>query len=128
MNLKSLITGVILLSPFCYISAQTSTIKGRIFNSINNEAVPFANIYIDSTSVGTTSDIEGNYRITDLKPGTYSLTCSFIGFKTQISSEVNVSSARITTLDFALVEESTNLNQVVITASPFNKREEIRMP
>ena len=124
MNLKSLITGVILLSPFCYISAQTSTIKGRIFNSINNEAVPFANIYIDSTSVGTTSDIEGDYRITDLKPGTYSLTCSFIGFKTQISSEVNVSSARITTLDFALVEESTNLNQVVITASPFNKREE----
>ncbi|MBT7653382.1 MAG: TonB-dependent receptor [Flavobacteriales bacterium] len=124
MNLKSLITGVILLSPFCYISAQTSTIKGRVFNSINNEAVPFANIYIDSTSVGTTSDIEGNYRITDLKPGTYSLTCSFIGFKTQISSEVNVSSARITTLDFALVEESTNLNQVVITASPFNKREE----
>ena len=124
MNLKSLITGVILLSPFCYISAQTSTIKGRVFNSINNEAVPFANIYIDSTSVGTTSDIEGNYRITDLKPGTYSLTCSFIGFKTQISSEVNVSSARITTLDFALVEESTTLNQVVITASPFNKREE----
>lgn len=124
MNLKSLITGVLLLSPFCYISAQTSTIKGRVFNSINNEAVPFANIYIDSTSVGTTSDIEGNYRITDLKPGTYSLTCSFIGFKTQISSEVNVSSARITTLDFALVEESTNLNQVVITASPFNKREE----
>ena len=124
MNLKSLITGVILLSPFCYISAQTSTIKGRVFNSINNEAVPFANIYIDSTSVGTTSDIEGNYRITDLKPGTYILTCSFIGFKTQISSEVNVSSARITTLDFALVEESTTLNQVVITASPFNKREE----
>ena len=124
MNLKSLITGVLFLSPFCYISAQTSTIKGRVFNSINNEAVPFANIYIDSTSVGTTSDIEGNYRITDLKPGTYSLTCSFIGFKTQISSEVNVSSARITTLDFALVEESTNLNQVVITASPFNKREE----
>ena len=124
MNLKSLITGVILLSPFCCISAQTSTIKGRVFNSINNEAVPFANIYIDSTSVGTTSDIEGNYRITDLKPGTYSLTCSFIGFKTQISSEVNVSSARITTLDFALVEESTTLNQVVITASPFNKREE----
>ena len=124
MNLKSLITGVLLLSPFCYISAQTSTIKGRVFNSINNEAVPFANIYIDSTSVGTTSDIEGNYRITDLKPGTYILTCSFIGFKTQISSEVNVSSARITTLDFALVEESTSLNQVVITASPFNKREE----
>ena len=124
MNLKSLITGVILTCQFCFVSAQTSTIKGRVFNSINNEAVPFANIFIDSTSVGTTSDFEGNYRITDLKPGTYSIICSFIGFKRQISFEVPVSSARTTTLDFALVEESTTLNQVVITASPFNKREE----
>ena len=124
MNLKSLITGVILTCQFCFVSAQTSTIKGRVFNSINNEAVPFANIFIDSTSVGTTSDFEGNYRITDLKPGTYSLICSFIGFKRQISFEVPVTSARTTTLDFALVEESTTLDQVVITASPFNKREE----
>ena len=124
MNLKSLITGVILTCQFCFVSAQTSTIKGRVFNSINNEAVPFANIFIDSTSVGTTSDFEGNYRITDLKPGTYSIICSFIGFKRQISFEVPVTSARTTTLDFALVEESTTLDQVVITASPFNKREE----
>jgi hypothetical protein len=124
MKLKSLITGVILTCQFCFVSAQTSTIKGRVFNSINNEAVPFANIFIDSTSVGTTSDFEGNYRITDLKPGTYSIICSFIGFKRQISFEVPVTSARTTTLDFALVEESTTLDQVVITASPFNKREE----
>jgi hypothetical protein len=124
MNLKSLITGVILTCQFCFVSAQTSTIKGRVFNSINNEAVPFANIFIDSTSVGTTSDFEGNYRITDLKPGTYSIICSFIGFKRQISFEVPVTSARTTTLDFALVEESTTLDQVVIAASPFNKREE----
>lgn len=124
MRLKLFIAILIFSFQFYGISAQTSTIKGRVFNSINNEAVPFANIFIDSTSVGTTSDFEGNYRITDLKPGTYSLICSFIGFKRQISYEVSVSSARTTTLDFALVEESTTLDQVVITASPFNKREE----
>ncbi len=124
MRLKLFITALIFSCQFYGISAQTSTIKGRVFNSINNEAVPFANIFIDSTSVGTTSDFEGNYRITDLKPGTYSLICSFIGFKRQISYEVSVSSARTTTLDFALVEESTTLDQVVISASPFNKREE----
>tara|TARA_B100000780_G_scaffold263764_1_gene217896 strand:+ start:3150 stop:5558 length:2409 start_codon:yes stop_codon:yes gene_type:complete len=124
MRLKLFIAALIFSCHFYGITAQTSTIKGRVFNSINNEAVPFANIFIDSTSVGTTSDFEGNYRITDLKPGTYSLICSFIGFKRQISYEVSVSSARTTTLDFALVEESTTLDQVVITASPFNKREE----
>ena len=124
INLKSVIAGIILTSLFGVVSGQTSTIKGRVYNSINNEAVPFANIFIEGTSLGATSDLEGNYIISNLKPGTYSVVCSFIGFKRQISFEVPVNSVRTTTLDFALVEESTTLNQVVITASPFNKREE----
>ena len=124
MNLKSIIAGIILTSLFGVVSGQTSTIKGRVYNSINNEAVPFANIFIEGTSLGATSGLEGNYIISNLKPGTYSVVCSFIGFKRQISFEVPVNSVRTTTLDFALVEESTTLNQVVITASPFNKREE----
>ena len=124
INLKSVIAGIILTSLFGVVSGQTSTIKGRVYNSINNEAVPFANIFIEGTSLGATSDLEGNYILTNLKPGTYSVVCSFIGFKRQISFEVPVNSVRTTTLDFALVEESTTLNQVVITASPFNKREE----
>ena len=124
INLKSVIAGIILTSLFGVVSGQTSTIKGRVYNSINNEAVPFANIFIEGTSLGATSDLEGNYILTNLKPGTYSVVCSFIGFKRQISFEVPVNSVRTTTLDFALVEESTTLDQVVITASPFNKREE----
>ena len=124
INLKSVIAGIILTSLFGVVSGQTSTIKGRVYNSINNEAVPFANIFIEGTSLGATSDLEGNYILTNLQPGTYSVVCSFIGFKRQISFEVPVNSVRTTTLDFALVEESTTLNQVVITASPFNKREE----
>ncbi len=124
INLKSVIAGIILTSLFGVVSGQTSTIKGRVYNSINNEAVPFANIFIEGTSLGATSDLEGNYILTNLQPGTYSVVCSFIGFKRQISFEVPVNSVRTTTLDFALVEESTTLDQVVITASPFNKREE----
>jgi hypothetical protein len=124
INLKSVIAGIILTSLFGVVLGQTSTIKGRVFNSINNEAVPFANIIIEGTSLGATSDIEGNYILTNLEPGTYSVICSFIGFKRLVSYEVPVNSVRTTTLDFALVEESTTLDQVVITASPFNKREE----
>ncbi len=115
MNFKSVIAGIILTSLFGVVSGQTSTIKGRVYNSINNEAVPFANIFIEGTSLGATSDIEGNYIISNLKPGTYSVVCSFIGFKRQVSFEVPVNSVRTTTLDFALVEESTTINQVVIT-------------
>ena len=124
MNVKSIITSIIFTCLFGVVSGQTCTIKGRVFNSINNEAVPFANIFIEGSSLGATSDLEGNYILTNLDPGTYSVICSFIGFKRQVSYEVPVNSVRTTTLDFALVEESTTLDQVVITASPFNKREE----
>jgi len=124
MNVKSIITSIIFTCLFGVVSGQTCTIKGRVFNNINNEAVPFANIFIEGSSLGATSDLEGNYILTNLDPGTYSVICSFIGFKRQVSYEVPVNSVRTTTLDFALVEESTTLDQVVITASPFNKREE----
>ena len=120
---------LILISIFFTIQlsavfAQTSTIKGRVFNGINNESIPFANIVIDSTSVGTISDIDGNYKIENLKPGSYNVVCSFLGFKKQVFYEVRVTSTRTTTLDFALVEESTALDEVLISKSPFNRKVE----
>jgi len=112
---------------FCQLSnlyGQTAVIKGQVLNSINNEALPFATIAIDSSTTGTTSDINGYYRIENVKPGTYNLTCSFLGFKRMVEYEVRVTSARPTTLNFALIEESNSLNEIVISTSPFTKKEE----
>ena len=120
---KIILVGVFLMQ-LSVVFAQTSTIKGRVFNSINNESVAFASIVIDSTSVGTTSDIDGNYQIENLKPGTYNVVCSFLGFKKKVFYEVRVTSTRTTTLDFALVEESTALDEILISKSPFNRPEE----
>ncbi len=124
MNLKKHI--IIFLLFICYESlySQTGVIKGRVYNSINNESIPFANIYIDSTTKGTTSDIDGNYKLSDLEPGTYNIVCSFIGFQKYKSYEVRVSPVKPTILDFALVEANSSFGEVVITSSPFSKTEE----
>jgi TonB dependent receptor-like, beta-barrel/Carboxypeptidase regulatory-like domain/TonB-dependent Receptor Plug Domain len=104
--------------------AQSAVIKGRVFNSINNEAVPFANIVLDSLQYGATSDMDGNYRIENLKPGTYNLICSFVGFKKAVFYEVMLSPAKPTVLDIPLVQESETLAEVEIKSSQFAKREE----
>ncbi|MBT8316476.1 MAG: TonB-dependent receptor [Lutibacter sp.] len=122
--LKKIVLVSLFLMNLSTVFAQTSTIKGRVFNSINNESIAFASIVIDSTSVGTTSDIDGNYQIENLKPGTYNVVCSFLGFKKKVFYEVRVTSTRTTTLDFALVEESTALDEILISKSPFNRPEE----
>lgn len=104
--------------------AQKGVIKGRVYNDINNEAVPFANILIDSLLIGTTSDIDGNFRIEDLEPGTYNIIASFVGFRKKVLYEVMVNATRPTTLNIPLVRVALELGETVIKAAPFNKTEE----
>jgi len=115
---------IIALITASNLLAQTGSIKGRIYNEINNESIPFANIVLDSTQIGTTSDEEGRYEIDNLTPGIYNLTCSFIGFKTTYIYEITVGSAATTDINIALSEESALLDQVVIQTNRIEKSEE----
>ena len=124
MNLKLSLIIILFCCHFSLIFGQTGTIKGNVFNSINNETIPLATIEIENTTIGVISDIDGNYRIDNLKPGLYNVICSFIGFRTEVIREVRVTSSRPTTIEFGLVEETTSLNEVVIVKSPFNKKVE----
>ncbi|MRT93061.1 TonB-dependent receptor [Ancylomarina sp. 16SWW S1-10-2] len=104
--------------------AQTSVIKGRVYNQINNEPIPFANIAIANSTLGTTADINGNYRFEKLKPGSYNLVCSSIGFETHYFYEIIVSPSKPNTLNIPLLESNQKLSEVLVTAPAFNKTEE----
>ncbi|MFM2047457.1 MAG: hypothetical protein RI955_3, partial [Bacteroidota bacterium] len=97
--------------------AQTSIIKGRVSNTINNEALPFASIHILETEFGANSDEYGNYEIKNLKPGTYNIECSIIGFQKKIEYEIVVENNKPATIDFKLESNSKNLKEVKITAA-----------
>lgn len=119
--IKKVAISILLLGIQFVVFSQTSTIKGRIFNSINNEPIPFANIILDSSTVGTASDIDGFYEIKNVKPGEYTVTCSTIGFERAVFYDVIVSPVKATNLDIPLVETANNLKAVEITANPFVK-------
>jgi outer membrane receptor for ferrienterochelin and colicin len=114
----------IFILSFLYASAQTSAIKGKITNAYSNEPVPFANIIIEGTNQGSTSDFEGIYSISNLSPGVYNIVCSVIGFKPTRISEITVTSVRASVINIQLEPSSTNLSEVEVTASPFTKTEE----
>lgn len=114
-----LLLGISFLSIITF--GQTGSIKGRIFNSINNEPIPFANVIIDSTQTGAISDIDGNYVISNLKPGLYNVVCVTLGFQKAVFYEIQVTTAKATTLDIPLEESSTKLSEFEVVASPFEK-------
>ncbi|RXQ97551.1 TonB-dependent receptor [Ancylomarina salipaludis] len=118
-----------LLLPLFILSAlnawgQSGHIKGRVFNSINNEAVPFANIAIANTNKGTTADINGNFLLDNLAPGSYNLICSSVGFETYFLYEVTVSSSKPIRINIPLQKNIQQLEEVKIKATPFNKTQE----
>ena len=43
------------------LMAQSSTIKGKVVDAINNEGIPFASVAIEGTAIGTSTDFEGNF-------------------------------------------------------------------
>jgi len=101
--------------------SQGGVIKGKVFNKLNNEAIPFANVVIDGTTKGTTTDLEGNYSIDGLEPGTYNINVSYLGFKPFNEYEIMVTNFKASFLDIALEESAQDIKEVVVKASPFNK-------
>jgi hypothetical protein len=114
---------ILLLIPFM-IRAQQSSIKGRIFDESNNEPVPFANIIVFGTTIGTSSDIDGNYSFTGLKPGYVKLSVSAVGFELKVTEDFQVTNSKTFFIDIPMKPKEFELNEVVVTSSPFARIEE----
>ncbi|WP_339867701.1 TonB-dependent receptor [uncultured Algoriphagus sp.] len=98
-------------------------IRGKITNPVNNDAVAFANVLILGTELGAISDENGFYEITDVPPGLYNIRASFVGFKTKTQFEIQVALSRPVQLDFELLEDASELSEVVVS-SEFSRSEE----
>ena len=59
--------------------AQTGSIKGKVLDE-TNQPLPGAAVTIDGTTIGSVTDNSGNYTISGVKPGNYTLTAKFVGY------------------------------------------------
>lgn len=103
---------------------QSAILKGKVVDIKNNEGIPFANVFIQNTTIGTTTDVEGNFELINLEAGLYNLEASFIGYGPKTIFEVEVFNNRPTTVVFELEEDEEQLDEVVVRANPFKKVEE----
>lgn len=102
--------------------SQAKSISGTISDTFG-QPLPGVNILMKGTSIGTTSDMDGKYIISNLQSGDYTLEVSYVGFKT-FSKTIVLESSDIT-IDVILKEDVMSLDDVVITgvANPRSKIE-----
>lgn len=116
--------GIFLFLSGVLLSAQPGEIRGRVYNQINNEPLPFANVIVKRTEQGTTADAEGNYSL-QVEPGIYNIETSFVGYNPKTEYEVQVTRARPRLLDFPLTESTEKLAEVQVSAQDqFERRAE----
>jgi hypothetical protein len=54
--------------------AQNSTIRGFVYDKSSGEPVMFCNVFLQGTTIGAPTDVNGMYNIAKVKPGSYLLT------------------------------------------------------
>lgn len=107
---------VILLVGAMGAQAQTGRIQGRILEAGTNEPLIGATVLIQGTSQGASADIDGNYRILNVRPGTYNLEFRYVGYSTRIVENVLVRTDLNTDLDIELALEAFQGQEVVVQA------------
>ncbi len=97
--------------------AQTGKIAGKVVDARTGEALVGANVTIEGTQQGASSDVEGFFTILSVPPGTYRVRASIVGYTPSTQSNVKVNINQTTTLDFRLGEQAIQAQEVVIIAS-----------
>ena len=100
--------------------------RGNIFDKDTGEPVIYANVYLDGTTTGTNSDVNGFFTLTDVAVGEYILVASFIGFDT-VRSEVIIKNNRIENKNLFMSENSVRLQSVNISARRERSRSEVQV-
>ncbi|MBO0591527.1 TonB-dependent receptor [Cellulophaga sp. E16_2] len=110
--LKNILITLCFASTFAAIS-QESKISGTVLDK--NTTVPFANILIASSTQGTSTDENGKFSF-NLKPGSYTLKISAIGYQSKIKT-ITVTENTTNNLEINLIAQSEQLEEMVVTGT-----------
>ncbi len=116
---KVLFVGILFMAFSQTVFAQEITVSGKVTSGNTSELLPFVNVSVEGTTIGTTTDIDGKYTL-KVPDGNVSLKFSFVGFKEQIIP-VNGKQA----LDVVMHEETESLDEVIVIGYGVQKKSDL---
>lgn len=99
-----------------FSQAQRGKITGVVIDEQTKEPLISTNVFIEGTTLGAATDLEGRYVILNVPPGTYSVTASMIGYAKVTQTGVGVYIDRTTEVNFRLRDATIQVQEVVVVA------------
>ncbi len=122
-QLINLLVAILLVAP-ASSSAQNGTITGTVVDRVSNEPLPSANVLVVGTSLGASTDPDGNFTIREVPVGTYQIRATLVGYEPIILADVVVASGRPTDVHVKMDQETIGLGEVEVTATYFRRTPE----
>ena len=105
------LVGLLFVAGFAFAAqAQERTVSGTVISDEGSEPLPGVNVLVKGTTIGTVTNIDGQYRL-QVPDDAETLLFSFIGYR-----ELEVALDGQSTIDVAMGEEVAQLTEVVVTA------------
>jgi hypothetical protein len=114
---KLLVALTLLVPFFTFGQSNTQSIRGTITDKLTQMPIIGASIQVSNQNIACISDTFGNYVLKNLAPERYELNVVFVGYKTMILPNIEVTSGKEVILDLSMEEEFKQLKGVVVTAS-----------
>ena len=106
------------LIAFLPVDGSASTV-GKVTGTVQDESgnpLPGANVVVEGTQRGATSDADGSYLILGVPPGRHEVTASMVGYTTSTQQNVLVQSDFTTTISYTLSEATLEAAEMVVMA------------
>jgi hypothetical protein len=110
-------------SPGTSESQARGTIGGQVVDEMTNQPLATVQIFIPGTSLGTLTNSEGRYTMSNVPTGTVELRANRVGYA-QATQTVTIAGGASATADFALTPSAVALDELVVTgtAGPVQRR------
>jgi len=95
--------------------AQDATVKGFVYDKKSGEPAIFINVYLEGTTQGASTDVNGYFVISKIKPGNYNMVVTSLGYDT-IRENVTFASGELLSKNFFIEEASIDLKTVYVSA------------
>jgi hypothetical protein len=110
----------ILLLAIVFISletlGQTGQLAGKVVDAATQEPLPFAHVFVNNTTLGTSTDANGNFIIRSVPIGTTEIIYSFVGYQT-LQRRVTITEGATTSVDIQLTMGQHELADVEVNST-----------
>lgn len=124
---KSIFTSALFVVLSFVVQAQiTNAVRGQVIEKITRQSLPGATVMIIDSDplIGTTTDMDGYFEITNVPVGRVSIQISFLGYETVVLQDQFLTGSKALNLNVSMVESVASLKAVEIVAEE-NKRETV---